>query len=605
MADTSSVRWRRRHRLKILLLLGTGVVLTALTLSLYSADALRRAELSSVDARFAVRGTESPPKDLVVVGIDDVTFGDLGLKFEDWPRRWHAQLLRRLTRARVKVVAYDVQFTEESESLAGDFALYEAAGRARPVVFSTTEVDEKGGTNVLGGDDNLRKIGARAAQTLLPDDPGGVKRRLSYELENLVSFAVATVEAERGRPVARPPAGEDLYIDFAGPPGTILTYSFSEVFRNRVPADRLRGKTVVIGATAPSLQDVDPTAVGGGQMPGPEIQANAIATVRAGFPLRSGSRGLDLLLIVVMGLLAPLLNLRLSPFRALALTLTGAAAFLVLAQVLFQRGTVVAVVYPLAALALTAVGSLLVDYFTETRERQRLRTIFSRFVPEAVVDEVVNRSGARLGGVRLDATVLFCDLRSFTSFAETLSAEQVIDVLNRYLGEMSGAILDHGGTVVSYMGDGIMAVFGAPIELEDHADRALAAAQEMAFERLPRFNAWLGEQGLPSDFRMGIGLNSGPVMSGNVGSERRMEYTAVGDTTNTAARLEGMTKGSPFQLFVSDATRQALKRPAPALVEHGEVPVRGRVAPLQVWAVPDDAGAATARESETGATAGG
>ena len=160
-------------------------------------------------------------------------------------------------------------------------------------------------------------------------------------------------------------------------------------------------------------------------------------------------------------------------------------------------------------------------------------------------------------------------------------------MLNKYLSEMSDAILDHGGTLVAYMGDGIMAVFGAPIEQDDHADRALAAAREMLDVRLPRFNAWLREKGLAEGFRMGIGLNSGRVMSGNVGSERRVEYTAIGDTTNTAARLEGMTKGTPHQLFVADSTRSRLKEPPPDLVFVDEFEVRGRQARVKLWSLPD------------------
>ena len=135
----------------------------------------------------------------------------------------------------------------------------------------------------------------------------------------------------------------------------------------------------------------------------------------------------------------------------------------------------------------------------------------------------------------------------------------MIETLNRYLTEMSDALLAHGGTVVSYMGDGIMAVFGAPIEQPDHADRALAAAREMLTVRLPRFNASLAED---EGFRMGIGLNSGPVSSGNVGSEQRLEYAAVGDTTNVAARLEAKCKETPHQLLFSDATRRLLANSA-------------------------------------------
>jgi adenylate cyclase len=143
-------------------------------------------------------------------------------------------------------------------------------------------------------------------------------------------------------------------------------------------------------------------------------------------------------------------------------------------------------------------------------------------------------------------------------------------------------MLAHGGTVVSYMGDGIMAVFGAPIEQPDHADRALAAAREMLTVRLPRFNAWLTEGG---PFRMGIGLNSGPVSSGNVGSEERLEYAAVGDTTNVAARLEAKSKETPHALLFSDATRALLDGEPPDLVEVGEVELRGREARIRVWSL--------------------
>ena len=162
----------------------------------------------------------------------------------------------------------------------------------------------------------------------------------------------------------------------------------------------------------------------------------------------------------------------------------------------------------------------------------------------------------------------------------------MIDALNRYLTAMSEAILDHGGTLVAYMGDGIMAVFGAPLQQDDHADRALAAARDM-LARLEGFNGWLREQELHQGFKMGIGLNTGPVMSGNVGSERRLEYTALGDTTNTAARLEGMTKGTPHQLYVADSTRDALRTPATDLVEVGEFEVRGRKAKIRLWSVAE------------------
>ena len=218
-------------------------------------------------------------------------------------------------------------------------------------------------------------------------------------------------------------------------------------------------------------------------------------------------------------------------------------------------------------------------------ERTRVRDVFARFLPESIVEEVLARVGGdvRLGGVRLIGTVLFTDLRGFTSFAEQTAPDRVIDVLNRFLSEMSDAVLDNGGTLVSYLGDGLMAVFGAPIECNDHADRALAAAREMLAVRLPRFNDWLSEEAPDSGgFVMGVGVSSGLLMSGNVGSERRLEYTAIGDTVNTASRIEAHTKEVPHHALFSDATRELLTSPEElALV--GEVTLRGRAGSTRLW----------------------
>jgi adenylate cyclase len=226
-------------------------------------------------------------------------------------------------------------------------------------------------------------------------------------------------------------------------------------------------------------------------------------------------------------------------------------------------------------------------------ERQRVRDVFSRFVPEPVVDEVLRRTDddLRLRGVRVIGTVLFGDLRGFTSFAETIPADEVIEVLNDYLSRMSDAILDNGGTLVAYQGDGIMAVFGAPIEADDHADRALAAARDMLDEGLPRFNRSLRANGLGDGFRMGIGLNSGPLMSGTVGSRRRLEYAAIGDTTNTASRLQAMTKGTPHSLLIAQSTRELLRRPADDLVFMDERDVPGRRARIRLWTLESTSGA--------------
>ena len=587
--------WIPRLPVRTVLFLAVGLGVTALGLVAYGTDVLRNVELDSVDARFSVRGTDKPPSDLIVVQIDDVTFNDL---HERWPfpRTVHARAIDHINADGPKAIAYDVQFTEPSNGVdwnnPTDLALIDAVDRTKGrVILSTTEVDDKGGTAIFGGDDNLRQIRAHPANGLFPNDPGGVIRRTSYAIDKLKTFAVVTTEVADHHPV-RPKLfdGHTAWIDYYGPPGTVRTVSFSRVAQGKMPRGFFRNKIVVVGPSAPSLQDVHPTSTtGNGLMSGAEIQANAIETVRRGLPLQPAPVGIDVALIVLLGLVAPLASLRLSPLRAIALSLVGGAIFVIAAQLAFNGGTILSFVYPLGTVLLASFGALGVHYVTTAFDRERVRDMFSRFVPEDVVDEVLasTDAGLRLGGVQRDGTVMFSDLRGFTSFAESLAPGEVIEVLNKYLSEMSDAILDHGGTLVAYMGDGIMAVFGAPIEQDDHADRALAAAREMLDVRLPRFSAWLREKELSEGFRMGIGLNSGRVMSGNVGSERRVEYTAIGDTTNTAARLEGMTKGTPHQLFVADSTRSRLKEPPPDLVYVDEFEVRGRQARVKLWSLPD------------------
>jgi adenylate cyclase len=232
-------------------------------------------------------------------------------------------------------------------------------------------------------------------------------------------------------------------------------------------------------------------------------------------------------------------------------------------------------------------------------ERERLRGVFSRFVPEHVVEDVLERTDddLRLGGSRDRGTVMFTDLRGFTAFSESIPPPRLIELLNEYFVEMIDAVFEHGGTLVSYIGDGLLAVFGAPIPLDDHADRSLAAAREMLDVRLPRFNRWLRARDLGDGFAMGIGLNSGHFMSGNVGSPRRLEYTVYGDTVNTAARLEEMTKIAQRSILVADSTRHALLHPPDDLAFVGEFDVRGRQSTIRLWTLAS----AQARDAATDA----
>jgi adenylate cyclase len=575
-----------------LLLIVAAVTCTAAALIAYGFDVFKGTELASVDSRFAIRGDQGPPQNLVFVKIDDSTFSHYGSTVYPFRRRLHAEVIRNLERAGAKVIAYDVQFTEPSDHPADDNALIEAvrAGDGR-VVLATTEVGRGGSTRIFGGGAGLAYSRAVPGNSNVPNDPGGVFRRVAYEIGGLTSFPVAAGQVALGHRVPPPPeGGKTAWIDFPGPPGTVRSIPFWRVQRGQFPPDLVRGKIVVVGASAPSLQDLHPTSTTGSDpMPGPEIQAAAIDTVIRGYPLHSGPGWVNVLLILALGLAAPLATLRLSTPASIAVGIASVAVFLVGAQIAFDNGTIVNVVYPVLAAVLSLVAVLILRAITAAFEREQVREVFARFVPEAVVGQALERAdGARLGGVRQQATVLFSDLRGFTSFSERREPDEVIEILNRYLTEMSDAILDHGGTLVAYMGDGIMACFGAPIEEPDHADRALAAGRKM-LARMDEFNERMAAEGDGGRFKMGIGLNSGWVMSGNVGSDRRLEYTVIGDVTNTAARLEGMTKGTPYQLYLSDSTRRLLSQEPPDLESVGEFEVRGREARIVLWTLTETA----------------
>ena len=581
---------KRRDRRKIISLLVVAVLAGGLGVAAYATHLLGRSELQTIDARFSIRGKQHPPSDIELVGIDQPTFAELRnhhLESEaPLPRKYDAKVLDNLRAAGAMVIAVDLEFTHPSGTEQETEELFEAVGRARgKTVLATVEVEPGGRTEIFGG--HLAEVGARAGEVRFPYDSDGSVRNFEYSYNGLHSFPVVASEIATGRPIGAERFDHGrLPIDFVGPPESVHEISYYDALTDHFPASAVSGKIVIVGATDPILQDVHATATGPG-MPGSEIWANAIATLLKGIPLRYAPGWLNVLLVVLLGIAVPLASMRLRQLRSLLVAVGLAALFTLAVQLAFDDGRIISFVYPLLALALATLGTLAVLYMSETLERERVRAVFSRFVNENVVEQVLASAdeNLRLGGVERECTVLFSDLRSFTSFSESQPAAKVIEVVNYYLNEMTEAILGEGGTLIAYMGDGIMAVFGAPLEQDDHADRALRAAREMIGPRLDHFNAWLTDQGFPSSFVMGVGLNTGPVMAGNVGSERRVEYTAIGDTTNTASRLEGMTKGHEEMLFMASSTRERMLDPPADLARVGEFEVRGRTAKMEIWTI--------------------
>jgi adenylate cyclase len=579
MRDTPAMQ--RRPPARLLRALAVGLLAAGAAGGLAAVNALDRAEHDFVDARYELRGDHAAP-DVAVVDIDEDTFDRLAELRWPYPRWVHAEAIAALLEAGARRVVYDVQFSEPSRRR-DDRALLAAAADPR-VVMSSAAVTIAGEPAIIDGAARLKARGGNVGTSLLPVDGDGVWRRLAGRVEGVPQIAVLAAGATAA--VGSRP------IDFAGEPFSVRTIPFWRVPTERFDPDRVRDRIVVVGSSAPSLQDLHPTAAGGGLMPGAEIHANAIQTVLDGYPLRDAPVFLGILLVLTAGLFAPLATLAGSPTRALGQALgagvLGTIALLGGAQLAFEAGEILSVAAPLLALLLGTIGAVALVYLFEVRARRRLRATFERFVPPKVAAALLpdDDSAPTLESRRIEATVLFCDLRGFTTLAERLDAEQVIAVLNRYLEAVSGAVFAHGGTVVSYQGDGVLAVFGAPLPQHDHAVSALAAARQILDEALPSFNAWLLEERLAdAPLAAGIGLNTGFVMSGLVGSERRVEYAAVGDATNVAARLQALARDAdpPARLFLADTTWRQLGAAAEGLRRHGAVDLRGRREPVTVW----------------------
>jgi CHASE2 domain-containing sensor protein len=350
-----------------------GVLAALLAAAAWGAGVLGPLERESVDARYAVRGP-APAAGVVVVAIDERSISALG----DWPwrRRLHAEAVDRLRQAGAREIVYDVQFTEPSPHPADDVALYRALGRAGGAVLATGASDDRGHTTVLGGDAMLARIHSRAGAANFPTDSGGVIRRYALRIGRLPTLA-AVVAQRLHHPLSPADFAADgtAPLDFHGGPGGFPRVSFSDLLAGRVPRSVLRGKIVVVGATAPTLQDRHATATSGTDtMAGPELQANAIATALRGNPLRDGPGWLAPVLIALLALAVPLASLR---ARARVVSaVAGGLALVTLAgaQLAFDHGRIVPVAAPLLALALGTVGALVVAYLIEATRRRRAAT---------------------------------------------------------------------------------------------------------------------------------------------------------------------------------------------------------------------------------------
>ncbi len=396
-----------------------------------------------------------------------------------------------------------------------------------------------------------------------------------------------------GREVAR--ADGPIEIAFAGPPGTVPTIPLWRLIEpgalTAADRDLLDGRVAIIGAADPTSLDRVPvpyTLAGlayGGDMYGAEVHAQALHTLLSGERVTRPDRLMSALIVLLAGLASGVAFAH-SRFRAALLGLGVAALAWPAAGAAAFVGARIAlpVASGLAASLYAFGGAYVLRYATEERERRRIRSLFERYVSDDVVEELLGSDAAlQLGGTRREVTILFCDVVGFTSLSERLSAEEVVELVNVYLASMCAPILEHGGHVDKFAGDGIMAVFGAPALHPDHADRAVRAALAMS-AAVPAVAAWVTERFADRElapFDIGIGLHTGTPVAGNIGFERRTEYTVIGDDVNVAARIEGLTRTVGCRILASRHVVRAARDELP-LGRRALLPVKGRREPVEV-----------------------
>jgi len=411
-----------------------------------------------------------------------------------------------------------------------------------------------------------------------------------------------TVEAGSVR--AQLDATGRLPIWFNGPPGSYRSYSFAHVFYSELqiaegtkpgidPAE-FRDKIVFVGATAAALHDLFTTPYSGaasdsgkggglGKMMGAEVHANVLDNLLSNRYLRPVPDWLTWLLVsgASLGLLTAILYMRVA-FSAV-ISLAALPVYLAIVQSVF-RSSIQLPVVPLALGALlSTIAGFGYQYWIEGAEKRRIKQMFSRYVSKDVYEELLtNPKAAELGGTRRVATVLFSDLRGFTTLSESRPPEEMIAQLNEYFSEMVEIVFDCRGTVDKFVGDMIMAIFSAPLPDPLHADRAVGCAIAMQRRLVSLNQAW--KAGGKPELHCGVGINSGEMVVGNVGSESIRSYTVIGDNVNLGARLESLCKEYKTDIIISDRTRSFLREEY-RFTELGDVKVKGKAQAVRILSV--------------------
>ncbi|MFC4158930.1 CHASE2 domain-containing protein [Chitinimonas lacunae] len=534
---------------------------------------------------------------IVVIGIDDASLAALQQRWP-WPREIHARLIDKLAAAGVSVVAFDVIFDQPTDP-ANDAALAESIRQAGNVVLAANPYRQETAFGLLSGIAEplpiLRQAGARVGLVAVEMELDRGVRRLPNRDDAFWRRIVEGLRRANPSMAPPPPLPERPLLRYLGPDHSFPYLPYHQVLDTDIEPLReaLAGSLVLIGRDTRATGELGAaqtdmfytpfTAYTGRDTPGVEIHATAVDNALRGVAIGEVPWQARLaLLLVAMGLGTLLLS-RFHGWWSLGATLGLAGGALGLSYALFiWLGLWLPPLGAVTALALFYVARAVDAFVVEQRQKQRIKRIFSLYVPAAVAERLAQQEeeSLALGGEQRELTLMFTDLADFTSAAELLTPQQTARLLNVYFGGMTEAIFEHQGTVDKFIGDAVMAFWGAPLPDTHHADHAVAAARAM-LEAEAVINARLSDEGLPP-VSTRIGIHTGEAVVGNMGAPKRFNYTALGDTVNLAARLEGLNKRYGSRLLVSGATVARLRdKSGLRLVER--VRVKGKQETVEVY----------------------
>ncbi len=541
--------------------------------------------------------------DIVIIAIDNESIKQIGQW--PWPRKIFAETLKKIEKYHPLVVGFDIIFSEESRlGSADDKILSDAIKnlsypfilpvKADSLNIKNREAKSDSFTNPLeifislDNEGSVKNVFLGHVNLILDSD--AVARRFPLFIktrdgEKIFAFSYL-IAKKAGLEIPKENSLEPIpRIVFAAPTGAISRIPFYRFISEEIAFSRLKNKIILIGSTAVDLHDEKPTPLSRGTpMQGVEIQANILNMLLKGYSFKPLSTLFSTLWIFLISIFSWLIFLKFkeSIKFLLANFLLGLFWF-VLMFFLIEEGFVPNLIHLNSAWIFSTLGLFSYRYFIIQKEKQEIKKAFSRYVSKEVLEEILkNPEKLCLGGEERFITILFSDIRGFTGFSEKLPAKILVEILNRYFTIMSGEILKQKGIVDKYIGDAIMAFWGAPLEDEDQADRALGAGLAMV-KQLKILNNELKEKKLP-ELDIGIGIHSGSVIVGNIGSEIRFDYTAIGDSVNIASRIEGLNKTYKTKIIISESVKNKLKKNY-SLEFLDVVEIRGRQESIKIYKV--------------------